>query len=375
MHAAARDFVQKALQEYGKVTRGVVEFGSQDVNGEIRSLFPAARSYLGIDICSGPGVDIVQDAAEWIPNQAYGCVVTTETFEHTPRWPDMLKVAAAALAPDGIMIVTCASGTRRPHSATRAEKGPAAGEYYANVSEFAFRQAAVAAGLVAEVTTDVVRGDLYAVLRHHPPTASDGLMIIGAGYWRTGTVSLKKALEELTGKSVHHMTEVLHRPDQAARWLAAVKGESLQSQSLLKGYAATLDWPSLAFWEELSIANPEALVLLSSRDAEAWWRSISQTVLLSAPTRETMSTPWDELMVALFERAFVGRSPSKEEAIAAYNRHNDYARMTVPFNKLIDWTPTDGWLPLCRALDVPVPNEPFPHLNTTARYRRNNHLT
>jgi len=223
MHAAAQDFVKKALNDYGAVTKHVLEFGSQDVNGEIRSLFPAAQSYLGIDICPGPGVDLVQDAAEWLPDKAYACIITTETFEHTPRWREMLKLAASALAPDGIMIVTCASGTRRPHSATMPNKRPANGEHYANIQQSEFRQAAVAVGLLAEVTVDIERGDLYATLRHAPPTAANGLLIVGAGMWRTATVSLKIALEELTGMHAHHMTELMKHPDQAIHWLAAVK--------------------------------------------------------------------------------------------------------------------------------------------------------
>jgi hypothetical protein len=198
MHTAAQEFVKKSLHGYGPVTKHVVEFGSQDVNGEARSLFPAAQSYLGIDISSGPGVDLVQDAADWSPDKAYACVISTETFEHTPRWREMLKLAASALAPDGIIIVTCASGTRRPHSATLPNKRPASDEYYANVQPTEFRQAATAVGLLADIIVDIEGGDLYATLRHAPPTAANGLMIVGAGMWRTATVSLKGALEELT---------------------------------------------------------------------------------------------------------------------------------------------------------------------------------
>lgn len=374
MHVAAREFVEKALNEYGLVTGDVVEFGSQDVNGEVRSLFPDAKLYLGIDICAGPGVDLVQDAADWQPDKAYACIITTETFEHTSRWREMLKLAVTALAPGGIMIVTCASGARRPHSATLANKRPARDEYYANVQEAEFRQAAMAIGLLAEVTTNIERGDLYAVLRHIPPNARNGLIIVGAGIWRTGTVSLKSALEELTGTRAHHMSKLMNRPDQAARWLNVVKGAPLHPQDLLRDYAITLDWPTLAFWEELHKANSDTLVLLSHRSAEDWWQSISQTVLLSAPTRETIHGPWDELTVELFERYFVGRHPTKEQAIAAYNEHNKHVRDIVPFNKLIEWTPSDGWLPLCRALHVAVPDKPFPYLNTTVQYRRNNHL-
>ncbi len=371
MHVAARQFVEQALAAYGEVTGDVVEFGSRNANGGVRDLFPHARSYLGIDSMDGPGVDLVQNAALWHPAQAYGCVITTETFEHTPQWRDMLRAGARAMAPDGIMLVTCATGSRPRHSATIAGRPPAPGEYYANVRETDFKQAIDTVGLQASVT--IHGNDLYAVCRPRPPEGP-GIKLIGAGMWRTGTVSLKDALEDLLGAPAHHMTEVLRHPHQTQQWLLAARGVKPNWQTLLQGYGSTLDWPSMAFWPDLHQTYPEALVLLSTRDPEEWWQSINTTVLRSAPTAETARSAWDHLVLTLFEQHFVGRFPSKQQAIDAYNQHNDLVRKAVPPNRLLEWEPEDGWTPLCRALDKPRPVRPFPHLNTRANYRRNNRL-
>ncbi len=373
MHIAARQFVEQAVATYGTVTGDVVEFGSRDANGGVRDLFKQARSYVGIDAHAGVGVDLVQDAGRWRPTHGYACVISTETFEHTANWRELLRVGASALAPDGIMIITCASGRRPRHSATIPDQPPQPGEYYANVRPEDFRQAAEGLGL--HVALAGSNNDLYAVCRLKPPALDKpGIKIIGAGMWRTGTVSLKAALEQLTGQLAHHMSELLMHPHQINQWLNILHGVRPSWPTLLHGYGSTLDWPSLAYWHDIYQAYPGALVLLSTRDPEEWWSSISQTVLLSAPTPKTAKTPWDMLVIDLFEHHFVGRSPTKKQAIDAYNTHNERVRQAVPPNRLLEWTPSHGWTPLCRALNTPVPNTPFPHLNTTAEYRKNNRL-
>ena len=372
MHAAACQFVKKALAEHGEVTGDVVEFGSRDANGGVRQLFPLARSYLGIDTHSGKGVDLVQDAGLWRAAHGYACVISTETLEHTANWRALLRAGASALAPDGIMIITCASGSRPRHSATIPHQPPEPGEYYANVRPEDFRQAAESFGLQVNLVAN--QNDLYAVCRLPPPDQASGIRVIGAGMWRTGTVSLKSALEKLTGQPCHHMTELLRQPYQVNGWLQLMRGARPRWPELLRGYGSTLDWPSLAYWRELYQAYPRALVLLSARDPEDWWESASQTVLQSAPTPESAATPWDRLILDLFEHHFVGRSPSRQQAIEAYRAHNQLVRATVTPNRLLEWTPADGWLPLCRALAVPAPTSSFPLLNTRADYQRHHKL-
>jgi hypothetical protein len=368
MHVAAREFIAKSLADFGDITGDVVEFGSRNANGGVRDLFPNAKSYTGIDSAQGPGVDLVADAAQWHATQGYACVISTETLEHARDWRQIIIAGAAALAPDGIMLITCATDGRAPHSATIPNSRPAPGEYYGNVRQKDLDALVGQLGLQADITVNQQNHDLYAILRPKPP-ATEGLQVIGAGFWRTATVSLKVALEQLTDRPSHHMSELVIHPYQTQGWLRAVRGQPPQWSVLLHGYGSTLDWPSMAFWRELRQAYPGALVLLSARDPAEWWQSISKTVLLSAPT--AAATPWDELVLALFAHHFVGRHPTRAQAINFYNAHNAAVRVATPPNRLLQWQPADGWLPLCRALHKPVPTEAFPHKNSTAEYQRN----
>lgn len=131
MHVQAHDFV--ARQAAGLRPAAVLEFGSHDVNGGVRPLFPTAERYHGIDIAPGPGVDEVADAAEWRSPAAFDVVVTTEVLEHAPRWTDVLTNGWDALRPGGVLLMTCATDPRPEHSAVDGW-GLRPGEWYANVS-------------------------------------------------------------------------------------------------------------------------------------------------------------------------------------------------------------------------------------------------
>ncbi|MEU7740293.1 sulfotransferase family protein [Nonomuraea sp. NPDC049158] len=211
-----------------------------------------------------------------------------------------------------------------------------------------------------------------------------GLRVVGAGFPRTGTTSLKAALEQLLGAPCYHMREVFGRPDDAAVWRDAYAGVMPDWHRFLDGYAAGVDWPVSWFWREVSAAFPDALVLLSRRESvERWYQSMDQTVLVGA--RRVMSgdstrpptlahlTPeqagaMEEMVQALFGGAFEDPN-DRDKVIAAYERHLDEVRATVPAHRLLEWQPADGWQPLCAALDLPIPAEPFPHENSTADMR------
>lgn len=209
-----------------------------------------------------------------------------------------------------------------------------------------------------------------------------GLRVVGAGFPRTGTTSLKAALERLLGAPCYHMREVLARPDDAAVWRDAYAGAMPDWGRFLAGYAAGVDWPVSSFWRELSAAFPDSLVLLSRREsAERWYQSMDQTVLGavredSAERRPPMLdtfTPeqahaMEEMMRAIFGSAFDDPG-DRDGVIAAYERHLVEVRATVPPHRLLEWQPADGWQPLCAAFDLPIPDEPFPHENSTADMR------
>ncbi|MEU2283001.1 sulfotransferase family protein [Streptomyces sp. NPDC013178] len=207
-----------------------------------------------------------------------------------------------------------------------------------------------------------------------------GLRVVGAGFPRTGTTSLKAALERLLGEPCYHMREVIGRPGDAVVWRDAYAGAVPDWDKFLAGYAAAVDWPASSFWRELSAAFPDALVLLSRRDsAERWYRSMDQTVLGAARADSAdgrspiLGTPEQaraaaEMMRAMFGRAF-DDPDDRDNVIAAYERHLVEVRATVPEHRLLEWQPGDGWQPLCDALGLPIPDEPFPHKNTTAEMR------
>jgi len=200
------------------------------------------------------------------------------------------------------------------------------------------------------------------------------LGIIGAGFGRTGTLSLKHALERLLGGTCYHMVEVFAHPGHADMWRRAAEGEAVDFNLALDGYVATVDWPACEFWRELADANPDALVLLSTRSsADAWWKSAHDTIFTIA-TREVPADapPVFGAQIALVTDMFARFCPDWQDETAAkraYEEHNARVRATVDPDRLLEWQPGDGWEPICAALDVPVPDDPFPHVNSTADFR------
>ena len=137
------------------------------------------------------------------------------------------------------------------------------------------------------------------------------LQVVGAGLGRTGTASLKIALEDLLVGRCHHMFEVHQNPEEVPVWTAAANGDMPDWQRFLSDYVALVDWPGASFWPELVEAFPEALVLLSVRDLDEWYDSA---------------------------------------------------------DRLLVWSPGDGWEPICGALGLPVPDRPFPRTNTREEF-------
>jgi len=191
------------------------------------------------------------------------------------------------------------------------------------------------------------------------------LRVVGAGLGRTGTLSLKLALERLLGGPCYHMLEVFAHPEHIAAWHGAARGEAPDWQQLFRDYGAAVDWPASAFWPELSEAFPEAVVLLSVRDAESWWQSARQTIF---PAALSADGEWRAMLDDLFAARFTRKLEDRSACIAAFERHNAEVRKRVPASRLVEWRAQDGWAPLCAALGVPVPNEPFPRANTTEEF-------
>ena len=196
------------------------------------------------------------------------------------------------------------------------------------------------------------------------------LKVVGVGLGRTGTNSLKLALEHLLGGPCYHMFELIAHPHQVPQWEQAVRGEQGDWDALFDGYAATVDWPGCAFWRDLVAANPDAPVLLSTRDSpQTWWVSMEQTIVPALQGPMLSDHPdlmrGQEMVRELFRTRFTPDFADREAAIAEYERHCDDVRREVPAERLIEWQPRDGWEPICRHLGLPVPEMPFPHENTS----------
>jgi hypothetical protein len=192
------------------------------------------------------------------------------------------------------------------------------------------------------------------------------LRVIGAGLGRTGTTSLKVALSRLLGGPCYHMYEVIQHPEHVSFWHAAVRGDTRDWDALLHGYAAAVDWPASAFWRELAEAYPDALILLSTRSAESWWASASETIFAM---RGRVEDARAAMIRDLLSRRFTDRLDDREAAMAAFEAHNADVRASAPRDRLVEWTTADGWGPLCDALGVPVPDEPFPRVNTRDEFK------
>jgi hypothetical protein len=208
------------------------------------------------------------------------------------------------------------------------------------------------------------------------------LHVIGAGFGRTGTLSLKAALEQLLGGPCYHMAEVYAHMDHAPAWTAATQGDMAPVTRVLESYVATVDWPACALWSELAAANPYAKVLLSTRPTERWWSSYEATIhtLLSMQPSEMPEDvalpPELEAMMAMVQATMFDRSfhtddytaLTAEDLQAAYERHNDAVRAAAPVDRFLEFDVVQGWEPLCAFLGVPVPSEPFPNVNDREQF-------
>lgn len=223
------------------------------------------------------------------------------------------------------------------------------------------------------------------------------LEVIGAGFGRTGTLSLKVALEELGFAPCEHMTEIFGDGERIARWDEAARakerGEPFAWERLFGGYRATVDWPGAYFWREMAAAYPEAKVILTTRDPARWYESARSTIYRPYELRAGGGKGWrgraGHLLFELLGRlapsarrggemverviwrgTFDGRFGEREHALDVFRRHNEAVRSAVPAERLLVFEVKEGWEPLCHFLDVPVPTTPFPHLNDTADFQR-----
>jgi Sulfotransferase domain len=189
------------------------------------------------------------------------------------------------------------------------------------------------------------------------------LSIIGAGLGRTGTSSLKVALQMLGVGQCYHMSELFLHPDHADLWIRAAEGEVVWDR-IFAGYGATVDHPGCRFWRELMAYYPAAKVILTVRDPEKWFESTQETILSPQMQGFVLSSPIGPFFQKVVLPQFDGRVNDHDFLIETFKRHNAEVAATVPKDKLLVFEAAQGWEPLCAFLGVPVPSESYPRVNT-----------
>ena len=207
--------------------------------------------------------------------------------------------------------------------------------------------------------------------------------VIGAGMGRTGTLSMKHALEALGYSKCHHMMEVIQNPPQLAYWKEMEKSRTTDFDAMLNGYEAAVDFPGSLYYKELMQKYPDAKVVLTIRPAEKWYKSVSDTIynLPRGPKRLMMkiigifkpevghiANVFDYVDNAIWGNLFKGRFEDKEFAIQRFDEWTEEVKRVVPKDKLLIFEVTQGWEPLCTFLNKPIPDIPFPRVNDTAEF-------
>ena len=196
--------------------------------------------------------------------------------------------------------------------------------------------------------------------------------VVGAGFGRTGTLSLKSALEKLGCGPCYHMMEVFPRPEHVAMWHRLAFENLMDWDLLFRDFQATVDWPAARWWREIAAHYPEAKVLLSVRDPESWYKSMVDTIFqpmkwpVPEGVPEIVRLQNEMVRKAILTETFDNRFEDKAHAIEIFTRHTQEVRDTIDPARLLVFDVKEGWAPLCRFLQVPIPDEPFPRLNDTA---------
>lgn len=199
------------------------------------------------------------------------------------------------------------------------------------------------------------------------------LEVIGPGFGRTGTSSLKTALEHLGFGPAHHMFEVRDTPSQLPHWQALARGEKPNWNTVFAGYRSQVDWPGARYWRELAAFYPDAKVILTVRDPDEWYDSVEATILKLMDQRGQIGDPHVSGLVdmahALIEIGeFDGHMRNRDHAIGVFNKRIDDVKREIPASRLLVLDVAEGWEPLCHFLGCEVPAISFPRLNSSRQF-------
>ncbi len=199
------------------------------------------------------------------------------------------------------------------------------------------------------------------------------LDIIGPGFGRTGTSSLKTALEHLGFGPAHHMFEVRDNPSQVRYWQALARGEQPDWNDVFHGYRSQVDWPGARYWRELAAYYPEAKIILTVRDADEWYDSVTATILKLLSQRGMIDDPHVSAVINMAHDIvdageFGGRLNDRDYAISVFNKRIADVKAAFPASRLLVYNVAEGWDPLCRFLGCEVPAISFPKLNSSKQF-------
>ncbi len=193
-----------------------------------------------------------------------------------------------------------------------------------------------------------------------------GLQVIGAGLGRTGTLSLKLALEHVGFGKCYHMSEMIaHMRAHLPLWVESAKGDP-QWDAIFEGYHSSTDYPGCMFWRELAAKYPEAKIILTTRDPDKWFESVTATVMSPEHRARFEGNPLmaEFFRLTVFDADIERRLGNREKMVEYFNTWNQSVIDQAPAERLLVYKAGDGWEPLCDFLGVPVPPEPYPRVNS-----------
>jgi hypothetical protein len=189
------------------------------------------------------------------------------------------------------------------------------------------------------------------------------LQVIGAGLGRTGTMSLKLALERLGLGPCYHMAELMMNPERTPLWIAAADGKP-DWEAVFAGYSSTTDYPGCLYWRELAAAYPSAKLILTKRDREKWFESTQATIFSDEMSARILGSPIEPFFRKTVWRDFGERIHDRAFMTAYFDEHNAAVEAGVAKRRLLIYDVAQGWEPLCEFLGVEVPDSPFPKVNS-----------
>lgn len=195
------------------------------------------------------------------------------------------------------------------------------------------------------------------------------LKVIGAGLGRTGTASLKVALEKLGFNKCYHMGEVLSNMDMVPLWVEAGKGNP-DWEAIFEGYSAAVDYPSCSFWREQMEYYPDAKVILSTRNPENWFESVNTTIMSPEVNEWLRSGPFKEFFERCVWKDFEKHILDRDFMVNYFRDRVAAIREEVPADRLLVFDVREGWVPLCNFLEVEIPDTDFPRVNSREETRK-----